>query len=242
MKYDGTNLAAVLNAHMEWVCSAGENGDRADFTGASLQGLDMSGVCLYGAVLRGTDFFRTVLCHADLRKADMAGANLRETCLEHAQLCGALNVPHIPLRVPDSGAFIGWKRVALAPEICAYERTGIAKLQIPEDARPTSNLNGECRADRAIVLEIQALDGTPLPGASGWAIRDRQTRYTVGETIICPNYGEERFTPWTPGIYFYPDREEAVQYLTQGRDADGKVKLYNWDSLFAQLEEKNHRE
>jgi len=232
VRYDGENLADVLTTHSEWVASGGEYGERADFSGADLAFLNLAGLCLYGADMRGANLYSAVLCHSDLRKADLTGANLRETCLEHAQLRGALGIPYIPLRIPDTGAFIAWKRVNLMPKVCEYADTALAMLLIPEDARRTSNLNGECRADKAVVLEIQALDGTPLPGAVAWSIRDRTTKYVPGETVVAANYDDtERYTPWTPGIYFYPDREEAVQYLTRGRGEDGGILEFDWSGI-----------
>ena len=241
MRFDGENIDAVLDAHLEWVRSGGAKGSRADLSGADLKGACLISGCLYGANLRGVNFYSAVLDYSDLRKADLTGANLKEARLSHAQLRGALGVPHIPCRVPDTGAFIAWKRVGLAPKVCEYGETALAKLLIPEDARRTSNLNDECRADKAVVLEIQTLDGTPLPGAVGWAIRDRATRYAPGETVIAARYDEaERFTPWTPGIYFYPDREEAVQYLTCGRGEDGGIQEYDWGVLEDRFRELNH--
>lgn len=241
MKYDGENINEVLEAHFAWVSSGGAEGSRADLSGADLQGMFLVNACLYGANLRGANLYSAVLAYADLCMADLTGANLKEATLNHAQLRGAIGLPHIPCRVPTDGAFIAWKRVLLQPRVSDHSETGIAKLLIPEDARRTSDTNGECRADKAVVLEIQKLDGTPLPGAIAWAIRDRETKYIPGETIVAEDYAEEeRFTHWTPGIYFYPDREEAVQYLTKGRDENGVIRKYDWDSIERRFKELNH--
>src|ERR1035438_5965282 len=59
MKYDGTNLAAVLAAHKAWYYSEA-NGERADLRGANLRDADLRDANLRGADLRG----------ADLRDAD----------------------------------------------------------------------------------------------------------------------------------------------------------------------------
>ena len=58
MKYDGTNITAILTAHKAWIFSE-VNGERADLRSANLRGAD----------LRGAD-----LRDANLSRADLSGA------------------------------------------------------------------------------------------------------------------------------------------------------------------------
>ena len=54
MKYDGTNLAAILAAHRAWIYGDG-GGERADFRGANFRGADLRGADLRGVDLRGAN-------------------------------------------------------------------------------------------------------------------------------------------------------------------------------------------
>ena len=84
MKYDGTNLKEVLEAHKRWIkeSEGWTEEDRADLNGA------------------------------DLRRADLTGAYLNGAYLRMADLTGAKNVPYVPFACPDSGAFTAWKTCA----------------------------------------------------------------------------------------------------------------------------------
>ena len=144
---------------------------------------------------------------ADLREADLCGADLRWANLRDAILCGAnlrgaKNIPYIPLACPDSGAFIGWKKAV----------DFIVKLQIPEDAKRSSATGRKCRCDKAIVLEVQNMDGTP--SETGYCIsqHDNNFEYRVGQTVCVDNFCEDRFSECAGGIHFFINRQEAVEY------------------------------
>ncbi len=218
MRFDGTNLEEVLAAHQRWVESGGENDeDRADFSECNLRYALLPGVNLYGANLRGADLF----C-ADLTKADLTGANLHEANLYHARLRGAEGVPFIPQHIPDEGSFIAWKRAKSVMGGTHYDNSVIVKLLIPADAKRLNLLDGQCRASKAEVLEVQALDGTPLPGAEAISIKDGETIYKAGETIVARDFDSDLYNEHCPGIYFYMDRRQAVHYLTYGSDKEGR--------------------
>jgi hypothetical protein len=77
-------LAKRLEAHREWLTSGGIQGERADFSGESLKGMDLA-----GAVLMDANFEKSNLDGADLRGANLAIANLRQATLRSANLQGA---------------------------------------------------------------------------------------------------------------------------------------------------------
>ncbi len=92
-------LAQILDEHKMWVESGGDEGAKADLTGANLAGADLTGVNLQDAILtkakltsadlsmanlRGTN-----LVHADLRNATLLGTELRGANLMGATLYGA---------------------------------------------------------------------------------------------------------------------------------------------------------
>ena len=214
MKYDGTNLKEVLEAHKRWLTKeeGWKEDDRADMSRADLYKADLRGAELYGANLRGADLRRADLSGADLRRADLRGAELYEADLRGAELYGAKNVPFIPMTCPDSGAFVGWKKVCVQH---GYGEYAIAKLLIAEDAKRSSATTRKCRADYVEVLELQALDGTRLPaGVEGYSMRggEHMALYREGKRVSADGWDEDRWNECSHGIHFFINRHEAVEY------------------------------
>ncbi len=181
----------------------------ADLREADLEEANLRGADLREADLRETNLQRAILQWTDLRWTDMQNADLKRADLQNAFLQGAKNVPFIPMVCPDTGPFIGWKK--------AKNENGldvIVKLLIPEDAKRSSATTRKCRASKAMVLEIQTLNGEPLaetvPAYSKFAI---DFVYKVGE-MVTPNlpFDEDRFNECSSGIHFFINRQEAVDY------------------------------
>lgn len=85
-------LCEVLRSHTAWMC--GNEGERADLSGADLKGIDLSRANLSDADLCGVDLSMAKLYLADLSDADLCDAslcwtNLRMTNLNGANLNGA---------------------------------------------------------------------------------------------------------------------------------------------------------
>lgn len=164
----------------------------ADLCDTDLRGADLRGANLRGANLRG----------ADLRGADLRGVALRGVALRDTNLSGAKNLPYIPMSCPDSGSFTAWKKAN------GY----IVKLLIPEDARRSSATGRKCRCDKAIVVAIETVDGVPAELNEIASSYDKNFVYRIGETVVEPNFCEDRFVECTTGIYFFINRQEAVNY------------------------------
>jgi hypothetical protein len=230
MTYTETELNEILRNHKHWILEDidGWKEMRADLHGADLHGANLCGADLYGADLHGADLHRADLCGADLRGADLHGANLygANLCgadlygadlhgadLHRADLCGAdlrgadlrgaTNIPFIPMTCPDTGTFVAWKKAN------GY----IVKLEIPEDARRSSATGRECRCDKAKVIEIQELDGSPSELTEIASRYNRNFVYRVGEIAKEPKYDENRWNECAPGIHFFINRQEAVDYV-----------------------------
>ena len=142
------------------------------------------------------------LSGADLSGADLRGADLRGADLSRADLSGAKNVPYIPYACPDFGMFIGFKKAS------GY----IVVLEIPEDAKRLSATGRKCRCNKAKVLEIQNIDGAKAnvtKVASGY---DSNFVYEVGKTVSVDNFCDDRWQECSPGIHFFINRQEAVNY------------------------------
>lgn len=223
--YTEAELNEILKNHKHWILEDVDGwGDmRADLRGVNFQGANLFavdlygaelceanlyGANLYGANLRGADLCEANLCGAnlcgaDLYGANLCGANLYGANMRGANLYGAINIPFVPMICPDTGAFVAWKKAN------GY----IVKLEISEDARRSSATGRKCRCDKAKVIEIQELDGSPselTEVASGY---DRNFVYRVGEIAEEPKYDENRWKECAPGIHFFINRQEAVDYV-----------------------------
>ena len=239
IKIGDKTLAEVIENHKHWQnedCEGWRN-MRANLSGADLCGADLCGADLSGADLSGADLCGAYLREAYLRGADLCGAYLREAYLSGADLCGAdlsgadlcgaylrgadlrgaylngadlsgadlcraENVPYIPYACPDFGMFIGFKKAS------GY----IVVLEIPEDAKRLSATGRKCRCNKAKVLEIQNIDGTKAnvtKVASGY---DSSFVYEVGKTVSVDNFCGDRWKECSPGIHFFINRQEAVNY------------------------------
>lgn len=202
---------------------------RAKLSSASLSHSDLSVADLRGAIICYADLQHAVMGHADfklaalnnsdlrhaylyganLRLANLYGANLIDARLDDAMIDTTTKLPFIPLVCPDTGSFVAWKGcIADDGSVC------VVKLQIPEDALRLSSTSRKCRCSRAIVLEIQKLDGTTLTTPHGvHSYHDPDFRYIVGDTITITNFDENRFNECSTGVHFFITREEAVKFI-----------------------------
>ena len=172
---------------------------RAVLSDADLRGADLSDADLRGAVLR-----RAVLSDADLSDADLSDADLSDAVLR-----GAKELPDLPWTsiVPETGSFIGWKKVY------AQGMSVIVKLEILADAKRCNATGRKCRCSAAKVLEIQKLDGTPAGLDS--VVNTNYTphvTYKVGETVLPDSFDDDRWNECSHGIHFFITRQEAVDY------------------------------
>lgn len=225
MKYDGTNLDAVKQAHRRWAQGGPDaaDSDRADFSGADLWGQDLSDMDWFGADFSGADLRHAHLVYASLDGAILTGARWEGANLYAANLTRAIDPPWYPLACPDSGAFIGWKKALLFQEDeNAEDREVVVKLLIPEEAQRLSGGTRECRCDRCTVLEIQALDGAVLAdeahprAAAAVSMHNPGFLYLVGETLVEPHFDPNRWQMLKTGFCFFPTREEAARYYNFG--------------------------
>ena len=174
----------------------------ADLRGAYLRGADLYGADLSGAYLGRADLSGATLSGANLRGADLCGAYLRRAYLGESNLGEAKNVPFIPYACPDFGMFIGFKKAS------GY----IVVLEIPEDAKRLSATGRKCRCNKAKVLEIQNIDGTKANVTKVESGYDPNFVYEVDETVSVDNFCEDRWQECSPGIHFFINRQEAVNY------------------------------
>ena len=218
---NNNELQEVLEKHIKWIRNEA-GGVRANLRGAdlrradlwsadlrraNLRDADLRGVDLRVTNLRGTNLRGADLRDADLRGADLRVTNLRDTNLRGANLRvadlrGAKNVPFIPYSCPEVGSFIGYKKAS----------GKIIELEILSDAKRCSATSRKCRCNKAKVLSIQNFDGSVSDLKIVPSSYDSNFIYTVGEIVEEPNFDEDRWNECAPGIHFFINRQEAVEY------------------------------
>ena len=166
----------------------------ADLSRLDLRWLDLRDANLDGAILRGCTLYGADLTGASLRGADLTGADLRNAKLDGANMYGSVG---FYLQCPETGAFIGWKRV----------RNHIIKLQITEMALRSSATGRKCRCSEALVLSI---DDGALQEVINYKFS--RTVYKVGEVVRPDRFDTCRWEECTNGIHFFITRKEAEEY------------------------------
>lgn len=168
----------------------------ADFCGHNLRVRNFAHTNLRGADLRSAD-----LTYASLYGADLTGVRVDTLTNWHgADLRKAIGVPHIPMVCPSDGPFIGWKLASTDGP-----KPVLVKLLIPADARRVSGTTRSCRCDKALVLDIEGAE-------EAYSTNDSNLRYKAGEYVYPDKFTEDRWDNYGHGIYFFIDREEALNY------------------------------
>lgn len=192
---------------------------QATFTGSNLRFVDFN-----QAVFDACRFFNVLFVDCNFERADIYHshfhnctfmrcnfrlAELTDAFFDISEFVDVSDPPYIPMACPDNGAFIGWKKAMSIGE----RKEVIVKLLIPDDAKRSSGLSHKCRCDKAIVLEIQDLDGTSIPDAFAMSFHNTSFGYSVGRTVTPEEpFDENRFDECASGIHFFVNREEAVRY------------------------------
>ena len=165
----------------------------------------------YGSSLRMASFFRTDLRKTNFSYADLSSADLLEADFYKSTLCGAWfgntkNMPYIPTWLPVE-SFIGWVKVV------GEEESYIVKIKILNESQRTRGVGDICRCDRALVLEIQDLEGHKLD-IEEIEYHDKTSVliFKVWEVTVCEDWYPGRWNDCKSGITFFIDRQSAVLY------------------------------
>ena len=189
----------------------------ADLNNACLRYANLRKACLRYANLRKADLRKADLSEADMYEADLSEADMYEADLKEANLlgtnlkntntvCAVINEDtkiDYPIACPKTGSFIGYKKAVFRK---------IVKLQICEDAKRSSATTKKCRCSKALVLAIENIDGSDS-GLKGIAsIYDPSFIYRVGKIAEVPDFDNNRWRECSPGIHFFANRQDAVEY------------------------------
>ncbi len=113
-------------------------------------------------------------------------------------------------KCPPNGEFIAWKKA----HDTMHNVDVIVKLLIPNDAKRINAFTNKCRSDKAVVLDIQDVDGNSLDRpVKCISLYDADFKYKVGKTVKpVRTFDENIFQECSDGIHFFMSREEAVNY------------------------------
>lgn len=214
--------------------------NNSDFHCAIFTNADVYYSSFNNANLCGTYFVNSSLSFSKFKFANLSVTMLNDTTFNNCDFKNAsgivkpailANGVDIPLRCPDTGAFIGWKAchgpsydIKLKDIYKMYStfsnsKIYIVKLLIPEDAKRSSSDSNKCRCDKAIVLEIQDLFGNVITDdREVVSLHDPSFIYKKGRTVTPEDdFCEDRWEECSSGIHFFITREEAVDYVTKNR-------------------------
>lgn len=216
--FKGQNLSGANfeGADLEGACFIDAILVSTNFEGASLKNTDFSCANAWSTSFNETNckdalFLSANLTEASFEGADLGGAsfalaNLTEASLEDAQnidLAEFDNTVGIYPVCPTHGSFTGWTIVE------NEEQEFIAMLSIPAYARRNSGTTRKCRADTAVVVDIQSLEGEHV-AALVTKLKYRNIKFTVGESVHDNHFEVDRFKISSTDLYFWISKEEAL--------------------------------
>ena len=158
---------------------------------------NLNGVDLRNADLREVNLFRT-----NLKDANLFGVNLKNANIINAEISENTKIDY-PIACPETGSFIGYKKAGCEK---------IVKLQICEDAKRSSATAKKCRCSKALVLAIENIDESDSGLQGITSIYDPSFIYRVGKIVEVLDFDDNRWNECAPGIHFFMDRQDAVEY------------------------------
>lgn len=190
----------LTKAHLTFVRASMVRFYESDLDCASIGGSFFSLCYFHHCVVNGTVFTDSIFMNCDFTDSDLSGA---------------VNAPYIPIVCPDEGSFIGWKKCSTTDQpiscgIPILDRPCLVKLRILEDSKRSSGTGRKCRCDKAEVIAIEKLDGTPIQKA--YSDYDKSFIYEVGKIVSVDNFNEDRFNECSAGIHFFINKQEAINY------------------------------
>lgn len=119
------------------------------------------------------------------------------------------HIPYVPMTCPVEGDIIGWK-------VCHGQNNRtpyLVKLHIPDGAKRTSGFGSrKCRCERALVLDILHIDGTPAKETIVVSYYDKTFIYIKGDWVYPYLYDNDRRFICSGGIHFFMEQQEAINY------------------------------
>lgn len=170
------------------------------------------------ATVKRTDFFGCTFVSCKFANVTPCGGQGLPS-FERAEFINTIDPPHLPLRCPKVGSFVGWKKCwaeNIDPVTGKRKESRhpyvevIVKLLIPAKAARTSGSGCKCRCNEALVLDIRDLKGNAhVRALSHW---NMNFVYKVGESVFPDGFEEDPLKECGHGIHFFLERDQAVYY------------------------------
>lgn len=207
--FAGANLegACFIDAILVSTNFEGANLKNADFSCANAWSTNFNESNCQNALFLSANLTEASFEGADLDGASFVQANLTEANLQDTNIITAEfdNTVGIYPVCPTHGSFTGWTIVE------NEEQEFIAMLSIPAYARRNSGTTRKCRADTAVVVDIQSLEGEHV-AALVTKLKYRNIKFTVGESVHDNHFETDRFKVSSADLYFYITKEEALAH------------------------------
>lgn len=188
----------------------------SDFNDASLIRCDFTYTNLIHATFCDADLYKSDLSNSKLAHVKFDWANLKDVnfkgcvtkgmSVESSNIEAAKNTPYIPMACPEEGSFIGYKKANFGDLCC------IVTLRIPEEAKRSSGFGHKCRCNMAKVINIELIGVKCEKISTAQSIYDPYFIYEVGKIVKVDNFDENRFNECAPGIHFFINKQEAINY------------------------------
>lgn len=182
--------------------------DNSYFIEDTIQNALLEKINLSYANLRGVCFYKKW----DLNNINFSNADFKYANVYRADFSGAIlnNVKNLNTNCPKEGEFIGYKKCFVGNLQSA--RRVIVKLKILSDSRRSSSTTEKCRCDKALVLEIQNLNGSRSRYKTAKSVYDYEFKYKIAEIVEVENFDDRFWIECAPGIHFFMNRNDAVRY------------------------------
>ena len=193
MKNADFSFSDLSGARMSRSVCSHANFARSKMIRADVRCAEMSGADFMHANMRYILACGAYFTDAHFEFADLFRSNLERACTSGSSLHSAVSAEVAIAQqsiVPESGSFIGYKRV---------QGDMIVTLLIPEDAKRLNAYGSrKCRADKAFVLF-----------GSGVSLYDENFEYVTGETVVADGFSSDKTKECAKGIHFFMTRAEA---------------------------------
>ena len=179
-----------------------------NFTGACFDNCNLSLAKFNGANLTRCEFDDSIISKGtDFEDANLLGCRYESTYTETKKYADALRRRK---GICLSRDLIGWKKCYVHDK-SKKDLFALVKLLIPKGAIVFSINDCKCRTNMVKVLDITSLD-EQRHYKTAWSAYTCSFKYTVGETIIEPNFDCAYNVECSSGIHFFRYKASAKSY------------------------------
>ncbi len=205
-----------INCTLNDACCMGTMFNTTVFNNCSMKNIDFRKTIINSCQftdceINRSDFFSSYIRSTEIHDCDFTGCDFSETTFWNMYSNCQDMMPFVPLKCPETGSFIGYKKALVDMNLDGEYTWVIVKLRIPEDAKRTSGFSRKCRCSKAEVLEITKPNGEHV-NRPAFSIYNHVFTYKVGDIITEEKFCEDRYCECAKGIHLFITRKEAENY------------------------------